>query len=68
MRIYDGNNLEEWSRTLMTMHGSYFRLYSDWKETLERWATRLSSIYGFRFEIKDTEFETLQNWSKLIGG
>ena len=68
MRMYDKNNIEEWSRKLITKFGPYFRLYSGKDETLERWSYRLSNIYGFRFEIKDNEYETLLNWSKLIGG
>lgn len=68
MKIYEENNIQEWSRKLITKYGTYFRLYGDNNETLERWADRLSFIYGFRFQIEEDEEETLLNWSKLIGG
>jgi len=68
VKLYEDNNLEEWSRKLITKYGTHFRLYSTEKETLERWAGRLSFIYGFRFKIEESEYETLRNWSKLIGG
>lgn len=68
MKMYEENNLPEWSRKLRTKYGNNFRLYSDDNETLERWSVYLSNIFGFHFEVLDNEEETLFNWSKLIGG
>lgn len=68
MKMYRENNLDEWSRKLMTMHGVQFRKQSTPGETLNRWADRLTNIYNKRFVVKKSEHETLHDWSKMIGG